>query len=72
LKQLPILPAGTRLEQGATYLDLNDRQAGEFTARSDMIVEEGQLIVPKTEVDHQLWNRLRGVEEPKRIGAAND
>jgi len=36
LKRIRVLPAGTRLEQGATYLDLKDPTRGEFTARGDM------------------------------------
>jgi len=67
LKQIPILPAGSRLEQDATYLDLADLAKGEFKATSGM--EAGALFVPKSEVDYQLWNRLRGVTDPARTGA---
>jgi len=28
--------------------------------------------VPKTEVDYQLWNRLTGVQNPERLGEANE
>jgi hypothetical protein len=70
LKQLPILPPDTQLQQGATYLDLNDRQ--EFTARADMVSGPGNLYVAKTEVDYQLWNRLRGVTNPERTGNADE
>ncbi len=38
----------------------------EFKATSGM--EAGRLIVPKSEVDYQLWNRLRGVTDPARTG----
>jgi hypothetical protein len=31
LKQLRILPVGSRLEQGATYIDIHDLDIGEFT-----------------------------------------
>jgi len=68
LKQIPIMPAGSRLEQDATYLDLADRR--EFKATSGMEVRVDQLIVPKSEVDYQLWNRLRGVTDPARTGGA--
>jgi len=68
LKQIPILPVGSRLEQDATYLDLaGDR--GEFTGTSGMEAKPGSLLVPKSEVDYQLWNRLRGVTDPTRTGA---
>src|SRR5215207_3883706 len=32
LEQIPILAEGTRLEQGATYIDINRTPAAEFTA----------------------------------------
>src|SRR5437764_11474482 len=38
LKQIPILPAGSRLEQEAAYLDLADPARGEFHATSGMEV----------------------------------
>jgi len=66
LKQIPILSEGSRLEQDATYMDLADRR--EFTATSSMEAGAGKLIVPKSEVDYQLWNRLRGVTGPARTG----
>jgi len=66
LKQIPILPAGSRLEQDATYLDLADR--AEFKVTSSMSARPGSLLVPKSEVDYTLWNRLRGVDDPARTG----
>lgn len=69
LKQLPIMPAGSRLEQDATYIDLADPDRREFKATSGMEARPGQLLVPKSEVDYQLWNRLRGVTDPARTGA---
>src|SRR5919198_6715617 len=36
LKQIPVLPTGARLEQGATYLDLHEPEPREFTATGDM------------------------------------
>ena len=69
LKQIPILPEGSRLEQDATYIDLADPDRKEFKATSGMAAGPGNLLVPKSEVDYQLWNRLRGVTDPARIGA---
>ena len=60
LKNIPILPAGTRLDQGATYLDLNNLEKGEYSAVSNETVGENDYIVPKKEVDYLLWNRLTG------------
>ena len=62
LKNIPILPAGTRLDQGATYLDLNNFDKGEYSAVSNETVGENDYIVPKKEVDYLLWNRLTGKE----------
>jgi hypothetical protein len=70
LKQLRLLPAGSRLEQGATYLDLNSLDVGEFTATGDMHVGPNNWVVAKKEVPYELWNRLLGVETPGRSRAA--
>ena len=69
LKKIPILPAGSRLEQDATYIDLADPARKEFKATSGMEAGPDSLLVPKSEVDYQLWNRLRGVTDPARTGA---
>jgi hypothetical protein len=68
LKQIPILPAGSRLEQGATYVDLRDPTRRELTATGEMRVPPLGLYVPKTEVHYQMWNRLLGVQTPERTG----
>jgi hypothetical protein len=68
LKQIPVLKPGTRLQQGATYINLNDPQRQEYTGVADMSVDETDLIVPKSEVGYQLWNRLIGIENPQRTG----
>lgn len=72
LKEIPVLPVGTRLEQNATYLDLRRGDAQEFTGRGDMEVAPDMWLVPKSEVDYQLWNRLLGVDNPERTGQADD
>jgi len=66
LEQIPLIAEGERLQQGATYLDLNDRQRREFTATGDMRAGSGDRIVPKDEVPYPLWNRLRGIDDPRR------
>ena len=58
LKQIPVLPEGARLEQGATYVDLMDVARREFTATAQMSVRTGQLVIPKADVGYELWNRL--------------
>jgi hypothetical protein len=70
LKRIPIVPEGSPLEQGATYINVRDVEPKEFTARAGMTAEPGKWLVPKSEVDYQLWNRLIGVENPERLGEA--
>ena len=72
LKAIPVLPSGARLEQGATYIDLREDEPEEFTARGDMEAGPGNWYVPKSEVDYQIWNRLIGVENPERLGEADE
>jgi hypothetical protein len=72
LKQIPVLEEGTRLEQGATYLDLNDPQRGEIRALGNMEAGPTNRYVAKSAVDYQLWNALIGVETPERLGAADE
>jgi hypothetical protein len=62
LKQLRLLPSTSRLEQGATYLDLNSLDLGEFTATGDMHVGPKHWLVAKKDVHYELWNRLLGIE----------
>ena len=71
LDQIPVIPAGSRLEQGATYLDIANLQGEEFTATGDMIAETDQCLVEKSSVPYQLWNRLRGVNDVRRTGVAS-
>jgi hypothetical protein len=66
LRQIRVVPPGERLQQGGTYLDLGNRERGEFTATGEMAAGERDRIVPKSEVPYSLWNRLRGVDEGER------
>jgi hypothetical protein len=72
LKRIPLLARGTRLEQGATYVDLQDQQLREIKATGDMRAGPNNWYVPKSEVDYQLWNRLIGITNPERLGDADD
>lgn len=72
LKRIPVLPNGTRLEQGATYVNLRERERGEFTATADMRAESRDLLVPKSEVDYRLWNWITGVRDAERLGDVDD
>jgi hypothetical protein len=72
LKRIPLLPRGSRLEQGAIYVDLNDPQLREIKAVGNMKAGEHNWYVPKSEVDYQLWNRLIGITNPERLGDADE
>ena len=71
LKNITILPAGTRLEQGAKYIDLRHLEQGEFVARSNMMADVDNAYVPKKETDYLLWNCLNQVETPARLDEAS-
>ncbi|HUS15068.1 MAG TPA: hypothetical protein VM536_08640 [Chloroflexia bacterium] len=72
LKQITVLPEGSRLDQGAVYIDLREQHPREIRARGDMEAGSHNWYVPKTGVDYQLWNRLIGVDNPERLGTADD
>ena len=71
LKRIPVVPEGSRLEQGAKYIALADSGRREFTATGDVHVRPGAYYVPKHEVDYVLWNRLIGVTNPERLDQGN-
>jgi hypothetical protein len=70
LKQIPVMPEGSRLEQDATYVDLMAATPREFTATGNMQAGAGHRYVPKTEVPYELWNRLLGIKHVRRTGIA--
>jgi hypothetical protein len=72
LKQIPVLPSGSRLEQAATYVDLKASPPRVFTARGDEAATDANWYVPKDAVDYRLWNRLIGVQNPERLGTAGE
>jgi hypothetical protein len=72
LRQLVVVPPGGRLEQGAKYADLRAEQPEEFTAMGGMEAGNENWYVAKSETDYQLWNRLIGVQNPERLGEADD
>jgi hypothetical protein len=67
LKQVPVLPVGTRLEQGATYIDLHQQTPVPFTATSIMEAGPKHAYVPKAQVPYPIWNRLIGIQDPARL-----
>ncbi len=77
LSRLSIVGAGTRLEQGSTYVNLNDLVAGPFTAIGGHEAGPDDRYVAKRETDHELWARMVGqgratqVERPETGGGEN-
>jgi hypothetical protein len=63
LEQLTILPTGSRLKQGAKYLELEHLDQGEFVATARMSVESEQQLIAKHDTDYLLWDRLSGFAE---------
>ena len=72
LKQLPVLPEGTRLEQGGAYFDLNDPNRGEFKATGKMEAGSEHRFVAKSAVPYPLWNALIGVDNPERLNVGDE
>ena len=64
LKQIPLVPEGMRLQQGATYIDLRDAHPEEFTAQGKETASEDHRYVAKDEVPYPIWNHLIGEEKP--------
>src|SRR5919206_4598849 len=71
LKQIPIVPTGTHLEQGATYIDLSEERPSEVKVNAGVIARDGHYYVPKNRVPYTIWNRLIGEARPgqERSGA---
>jgi hypothetical protein len=68
LERIPVLPTDSRLESKATYINLREANAQEFSAEGHEVVDKNDLVVPKSEVDYQLWNKLIEVISPSRTG----
>jgi hypothetical protein len=72
LKRVSVLPEGARLEQGAVYIDLRTPDPREFKALGNMQAGSGNWLVAKNSVDYIVWNKLIGVENPERLGQADE
>jgi hypothetical protein len=57
---------------GATYIDLHAPEPREFKALGTMEAGPENWYVPKSEIDYQLWNLLIGVDNPERLGRADE
>jgi hypothetical protein len=58
LAQIPIVPVGAQLKQGAIYLDLREPTPVPFTATAELVAGEHNYYTPKAEVPYDHWNRL--------------
>jgi hypothetical protein len=67
LAQLSILEPGTRLEQGGTYVNLNDLDSGPFKAIGGHEATARDRIIAKRDTDYELWNRLVGEDREPDI-----
>ena len=67
LKNIVLVSEGSRLEQGATYIDLRHLEHGEFVAEANMVAGPDNLYVPKKDIGYVLWNRLNQVTNPARL-----
>jgi hypothetical protein len=60
LTRLSVLAAGVRLDQGGTYVNLNDLGKGPFKAMGSQEASPDDRFVAKRDTDYELWNRLVG------------
>jgi len=67
LSQLSVLVAGTPLEQGSVYLDLNDRKRGPFKAIGGQEVSGSEKIIAKKTTAYELWNRIAGRDDAAEV-----
>ena len=68
--RLAVLEHGAHLEQGSTYLDLNDLSRSPFKALGGQEAGPDHRYVAKRDTDYELWNRLAGDRdaEVERMG----
>jgi hypothetical protein len=68
LSQIPIVPTGTKLKQGAVYLDMRIPAPVPFTATADNMATELNYYAPKAEIPYELWDRLVEALGPASMG----
>jgi len=60
LARLSVLEPGARLEQGGTYVDLNDLSRSPFKAIGGQEADTEHRYVAKRDTDYELWNQMVG------------
>ena len=68
LSQIPIVPVGAKLKQGAVYLDMRIPAPVPFTATADTEATELNYYTPKAEIPYELWDRLVEALGPASLG----
>ena len=68
LSQIPIVPSGTKLKQGAVYLDMRIPSPVPFPATADITATEMSYYAPKADIPYELWNRLVAALGPATMG----
>lgn len=63
LARLSVLDPGTPLEQGAVYLNLDDRGSGPYKAIGGQEVGADERIIAKKMTDYELWNEIAGRDD---------
>ena len=72
LSQIPIIAAGTKLKQGAVYLDMRIPSSVPFAATADIKATEMNYYAPKAEIPYDLWNRLVAALGPASMGEGSE
>jgi hypothetical protein len=77
LAVMPLLPEGTVLARRGWYLDLHDPARADFMAEGDEVVDPGQHVIARSDVEPELWDELRsacdavvGRRPPQRLRPA--
>ena len=68
LKQIPLLDTGTRLQEGAAYLDLRNLNGGAFQGMNNREVSADDAFVAKSHLDHEQFAYLTGATTVAQLG----
>ena len=68
LKQIPLLDTGTRLQEGAAYLDLRNLDGGAFQGMNNREVGAGDAFTSKSHLDHEQFAYLTGATTVAQLG----
>ncbi len=68
LKQIPVLDTGTRLQEGAAYLDLRNLDSGAFQGMNNREVGPDDLFTAKSHLDHEQFAYLTGATTVAQLG----